>query len=255
MNLILIGILGLLPSIIWLSYYLKKDQNPEPKHMIVRVFLLGMFMVVPTYFIEWGFNGVFFSLPVSLAVSTLFFIFIGIALVEEIIKYLTVIWTALKSQEIDEPIDIIIYMIVAALGFAAAENMKYIFEHLAIGATIPNVLLLTMLRFFFSTFLHALLSGMLGYFMVLSFFHQQHKWRFLLAGFTMVTVLHGVFNMYILKVGDISQLLVPLLILIGLALSLSWAFSNVKYMKSICEWTSPNIKNPAQYVFPKKTQR
>ncbi|MDP4009206.1 MAG: PrsW family intramembrane metalloprotease [bacterium] len=254
MNILLIGILGLLPSIIWLSYYLKKDRNPEPKHMIIRVFLLGMIMVVPTYFIEWSFDGIFSSLPVSLAVSTLLFIFIGIALVEEVIKYLTVVWGALKSQEIDEPVDIMIYMIVAALGFAAAENMKYIFEHLAIGATIPNVLLLTMLRFFFSTFLHALLSGMLGYFMVLSFFHQQHKWRFLLMGFTIAIVLHGVFNMYILKVGDISQLLVPLLILIGLAMSLAWAFSNVRYMKSICEWTPLGTKNPTQYVFPKKTQ-
>ena len=34
-------ILGLLPSLTWLSYYLTKDLHPEPKKMILKIFLWG----------------------------------------------------------------------------------------------------------------------------------------------------------------------------------------------------------------------
>ena len=35
-------LLGFTPSLIWLSFYLKKDVHPEPKRMVIKVFILGM---------------------------------------------------------------------------------------------------------------------------------------------------------------------------------------------------------------------
>ncbi|MDP3982093.1 MAG: PrsW family intramembrane metalloprotease [bacterium] len=239
MNILLIGILGLLPSIVWLLYYLKKDIHPEPKRMILRVFFLGMIMTIPAYYIQRAFYEIFSSLPLSPALFTFLFMFIGIAFLEEAIKYLTVRWGAIRSREIDEPIDIMIYMIVAALGFAALENMLYLRFFEEAGAQISHIFLLTVLRFFFSTFLHALLSGLLGYFLVLSYFYERLRWRFLFAGFGIVTVLHGVFNVYILRTGELSQFFVPILILLTLAILLAQAFSSVRRMKSVCVWTPP----------------
>ncbi len=52
--------LGILPSIIWLLYYLKKDTHPEPRLMILKIFFWGMLSALPAIFIEKGI--VFFHL-------------------------------------------------------------------------------------------------------------------------------------------------------------------------------------------------
>lgn len=41
-NYILAIILGILPSVIWLAFYLRKDIHPEPKKWLFLIFLAGM---------------------------------------------------------------------------------------------------------------------------------------------------------------------------------------------------------------------
>ena len=42
----LLLILGFIPSLVWLLYYLRKDVNPEPNRLILKVFIGGM-LVAP----------------------------------------------------------------------------------------------------------------------------------------------------------------------------------------------------------------
>ncbi len=49
-------ILGLLPSFIWLLFYLRKDHHPEPNSMVIRIFLYGMIITLPVAAIELGFG-------------------------------------------------------------------------------------------------------------------------------------------------------------------------------------------------------
>src|SRR4030043_794785 len=35
-------LLGFLPSLIWLLFYLRKDSHPEPKNQIIQIFVWGM---------------------------------------------------------------------------------------------------------------------------------------------------------------------------------------------------------------------
>ena len=37
-RIILYVIFGVLPSLAWLSYYLRKDVHPEPKRMVLAIF-------------------------------------------------------------------------------------------------------------------------------------------------------------------------------------------------------------------------
>ena len=37
-------LLSFLPSLIWLSFYLKKDKHPEPRRMVVKIFIWGMLL-------------------------------------------------------------------------------------------------------------------------------------------------------------------------------------------------------------------
>jgi len=44
MNYLFYALLGIVPSIVWLLFYLHKDVNPEPKKTILLVFLGGALM-------------------------------------------------------------------------------------------------------------------------------------------------------------------------------------------------------------------
>ena len=45
---------AILPGFIWLLYFLNKDVHPEPKKLILKIFLLGMLVTIPVFFVEWG---------------------------------------------------------------------------------------------------------------------------------------------------------------------------------------------------------
>ena len=45
-NTLLLIAIGFAPSIIWLVLFLKKDPKPEPKYLIIRVFLFGIIIAI-----------------------------------------------------------------------------------------------------------------------------------------------------------------------------------------------------------------
>ena len=118
-------IFGILPSLIWLFYYLKKDLHPEPKRMILKIFIYGALATIPVFFIQINLSQLLSQIRASLffvdypIVIELLKWFLVIAFTEEIFKYLVVKLAVFRSRELDEPVDIMIYMIVAAFGFAA----------------------------------------------------------------------------------------------------------------------------------------
>ena len=112
-------VFGVLPSLIWLTYYLRKDIHPESGRMILKIFFYGMLAAFPAILLEMGFSETltYYSLPPFLL--SILSAFIGVALVEEGLKYLIVNGEVLRNPEFDEPVDAMLYMIIAALGFAA----------------------------------------------------------------------------------------------------------------------------------------
>jgi len=225
---------GILPSIIWLLFYLRKDVHPESNRMVLKIFFYGMLMSFPAILLETGI--IRFLADSKLPFFLLIFlnIFIGIALVEELLKYGVVREKVLEHAEFDEPIDAVLYMIIAGLGFAAAENILILFS---LGPTFlfGNVLTVSVLRFWGATFLHALASGILGYFLALSIFETRKRRMLLILGIAIATLLHGFYNFSIMKLEGILPLLIPIIILIGAAIFLTFAFKRLKKMKSVCK--------------------
>jgi len=100
-------------------FYLRKDLHPEPKKMIMRVFILGALIACFVAIIEI----IILRLVKDQYLATIFLeSFLLVALVEEIAKYLVVKVYVYKSPELDEPLDIMLYMVISALGFATIEN-------------------------------------------------------------------------------------------------------------------------------------
>lgn len=245
----LLYILGFLPSFIWLLFYLRKDKHPEPNRMVLKVFIFGIISAFFTIFaqvlLKESLN--VFNLPLKLAL--ILNVFIGAGIIEETAKYCAAKFGVFRDKELDEPTDIILYMIIAALGFAALENILYLSqqvlnkESLAVlseyGALMPAKATLEFLawRFISATFLHALAAGLFGFFIALSFHYAKFRKLFWLAGLLIASFLHGLYDWFLLtsegKTG-ITPLLPPILILVVLSCFVGYAFRKLKKMQSTC---------------------
>ncbi|MBI2050060.1 MAG: PrsW family intramembrane metalloprotease [Candidatus Staskawiczbacteria bacterium] len=232
---------GVLPALIWLSYYLREDTHPEPRPMILKVFLFGSLATLPVFLVQVGFSALLVELKLPSSIFSILYWFLVIALAEEFFKYLVVKKTVLKSPHLDEPLDIMLYMIIAALGFAALENVLYLFfwksitSNLSLGQILNNTIIISFIRFIGATFLHTLASGTLGYFLAVEVYKKKKRWWFFVSGLALTSALHGLYNFSIITFKGALQIATPVIILVGLAIFVVWAFNRVKKMKSIVE--------------------
>jgi RsiW-degrading membrane proteinase PrsW (M82 family) len=229
---------GLAPSVIWLLFYLRKDSHPESNGMILKIFFWGMLAAVPVALLELGFAEALGALKFAPLLTQIIYVFLGIALIEEGFKYFVVRKKALRHHEFDEPVDITLYMIIAALGFAASENLLILFPS-SYPFQFMEIFLTSGFRFVGATFLHALCSGVLGYFLAISFCEDKRKLR--IFGFILVIALHGLYDFSIIRLEGNARLIAPVIILMILAGFLSFTFKELKKLKSVCHLRSKNI--------------
>ncbi len=203
--------LAVIPSIIWLAFFVAQDKHKEKFKNLLRIFIWGIVISAPVVFIEATFEKIFLTSTTSLALSSFLYSFVAIALVEETAKYLVVKLRAVPYKFFNEPQDAMVYMITAALGFAAIENIVYAVNLAPQIAANTGVSLfsafvsLTIFRGITSTFLHAVASGAVGYFLALSIFHAKEKKKFLYSGIVLATLLHGVYNNFIMDIENRLQ--------------------------------------------------
>ena len=134
--------LGLLPAVLLLFYIYKMDRiEKEPKGLLVGLFFLGVGATIPTMIVELLLsvvnNGLFFGQYITQYEYTFVdgkvylyeFVhnFFGIALVEEGFKWLFMFLLTRKSKNFNCLFDGVVYATFVSLGFAAAENVMYVF--------------------------------------------------------------------------------------------------------------------------------
>lgn len=203
---------GLLPALLWLWFWLKEDTNPEPRRILILTFFGGMIMAIVALFSEQLAQFVVvgalgpFSNPAAMIVLLL--VWAGI---EEAAKYFAARRIALRLPCFDEPIDALIYLITAALGFAALENILFLLKVIGYQGTLIG-LVTGNLRFLGATLLHVVCSAVVGASIAFSFFHKEKLRRNILGGLFLATILHAVFNFFIIKSGgvDLFKILIPL---------------------------------------------
>lgn len=195
---------GFFPALIWLYFWLKEDEkHPEPNALIFRTFLFGMLAVPVAFLMQLTTK---FFLP-EIDIQDLFFINYPIAiisitlwsLIEEGLKYRAAKVGGLMTRENDEPVDSMVYMITAALGFAALENMLFLMSPILAGDTTVAFITGNM-RFIGATLVHVASSSIVGLFLALSFYrNKKFKKRYLIVGITLATTLHTIFNSFIIR--------------------------------------------------------
>jgi|SRR3989344_1851091 len=220
LNYLLIAIgLAVLPSLIWLFFYLKEDPHPEPRYWLFIIFLTGAALAPIVIFLE-----------MTLTRSSGLLILAIAPLVEEISKYGVVHLALNKNPILDEPVDGMIYVITAALGFAAIENVFAIFSFVPpdfpgqFGAALNFV----SLRFVSAVALHGLASGIAGYFFAKYYFFKRNI-GLIFIGLIFSIILHGAYNFLIVRNDSPVYLVLTGVLLGGAAALVIHLFNRLKH--------------------------
>ncbi|MDO8558634.1 MAG: PrsW family glutamic-type intramembrane protease [bacterium] len=201
-------VVGLFPSVVWLLVYLREDAHPEPKKSILKIFLWGMLVAPFAVLLQYL---ALASLESSGVAGAAAIGLLGLAAIEEYLKYL-VVKTEIEDEPVfNEPTDAVIYMIIAALGFAAVENISIAFSLAPTGqlqtlsantGSFLNILKVLGVRLLGATLLHAFSSSIVGYALARRVFAKRGMWIIPL-GLVGATLLHALFNYLILQSSEV----------------------------------------------------
>jgi RsiW-degrading membrane proteinase PrsW (M82 family) len=184
---------GIIPAVLWLWFWLQEDKKrPEPRGLILLAFVSGMIavpLVIPFQKFTHNPNSIFLT-------------FLAWATLEELFKFGAAYFAALRKKDDNEPIDPLIYMMTAALGFVAIENALFILTPLLHG-NITESIITGNLRFIGASLLHTISSAAIGIALALSFYKGRVQKRlYLFLGIGVAITLHTLFNLFIMKETD-----------------------------------------------------
>lgn len=179
------------PGIAVAVYIYYSDRwEPEAKGTVVKAFLLGGLACFPTSYIEGVFENIFSLQNIfsggssAIGWQQVFYAFIGVALVEELCKFIFLKGFIYDDREFSEPFDGIVFGGILGCGFATVENIFYVFR---LGQEAG------MLRLFTAVPGHVFLGIILGYFMgraKFSFEPEKELWK----GLVSVVIIHGIYD-------------------------------------------------------------
>jgi RsiW-degrading membrane proteinase PrsW (M82 family) len=176
---------------IWFIYLWRINLfTREPLFMAILALFSGAFMALTCSILYdlW-----FLVNPISPEESMLndfiFFVF-HVGFIEEIVKFLPVIFIVLAlGERINDPIDLVMYGGLSALGFATLENSLYFS---VLGGSIING------RFILSTVLHMAETILLCYLWARArYMKLSNEYIAILAGFCLVVLSHGLFDFFL----------------------------------------------------------
>jgi RsiW-degrading membrane proteinase PrsW (M82 family) len=176
------------PGVSLLTYlYLRDRYDAEPVHMVVRMFVLGILVVVPIMVIQRG-------LQLWLGDHSIMFAFVESAGVEEFVKWFVLYHVIYNHTEFDEPYDGILYAASISLGFATLENVLYaIYSPATFGTLLMRALL--------PVSGHALFGIMMGYYLGKAKFAAKQKCNYFLAvSLALPLLLHGTYDWIMITV-------------------------------------------------------
>lgn len=225
---------GLMPALVWLYFLLKEDyRHPEPRAVLFMAFMAGMAAVPLAVPLESLFRNYAYTVASSCSpyLPLCLPIIMGWAVIEEVLKYGLCAALVLWRKDVDEPIDLVIYMLTAALGFAALENALFLIEPVA-AHNFLSALATDNLRFVGSTLLHVIASSIIGFALALAHILPRWSRAFITAtGLILAISLHTTFNFLIIPRGDTHSILSAFLFVWSGAVIFFGLFELLKYFE------------------------
>lgn len=190
LNNITIVVAALLPVALLLIYIYRKDKNmPEPVGVLLKAFGMGVLSAPLSFCVSVPLSllGLYTSEPDTMfgAVAVSFF---GAAIPEEIAK-LFVLWLVLrKNPYFDEKMDGIVYAVCVSMGFAAFENVMYLFSN------VDSYISVAATRALFAVPGHFCFGILMGYYYSLAKFYPKSPIKNRLYVFIAPVVAHGLYD-------------------------------------------------------------
>jgi RsiW-degrading membrane proteinase PrsW (M82 family) len=180
--------------IVWHFHHADK-YKAESFGLLLGTFLLGCIAAAIAAVIEP-------QTPSTGGFWTMFLFFlVSVAFIEELVKFAAVRLFAYRSAKFDEAMDGVIFGITAAMGFAAVENVGYVFQF---GGGIA------IFRAFVSVPGHAFYGAIIGYYLGESKVHRN-PWL-VVWGLAIAIALHAVFDTLAQTSGLFALILLPALV-------------------------------------------
>jgi len=207
-------VMALIPVYCVGRYIYNHDFDKEPKSLLIQLFLAGLGSIFVTIAITVLLISIFpfFGLDgTNMGLLPLIpYIFIGVALIEEFAKWIFTYNIGYNHREFNHVYDVIVYAAFVALGFAAFENILYVFSGLqeATGAAMR----IAAMRSITAIPGHAAFGVIMGYYLALAKIAEKNNNKKLAfsnkaKSIIVPTIVHGIYN-YLLyataHVGSIS---------------------------------------------------
>ena len=196
---IIVLLAALLPVGILIFYINHKDSlSPEPTRELVKVFIMGMLSVPLSFCISVPLNllGLYSQEPTGV-LGSIALSFFGAAIPEELAK-LFILWLVLRNNWcFDEKMDGIVYAVCVSLGFAAVENIMYLFSNY------ENFLAVGIVRALFAVPGHFCFGVLMGYYYSLAKFYPKGPKKNKTLVVIVPIVVHGIYDS-ILFISDVT---------------------------------------------------
>ena len=187
-----LGVLAVAPVLICLMYmYIRDKYEKEPWRLLAVGVVFGAvltFVIVRVQGVVAGFMPIVGQLGEAIYMS-----FAVASLVEEGFKFLVLFLLTWRNHNLNERLDGIVYAVFISLGFAAAENVLYVFSPQMGGLDTA------LMRAVVSVPAHGLFGVMMGYYFALAKFEPQKRGRHMFNGFFVPWAAHGVYNTILLS--------------------------------------------------------
>ena len=180
-------LITIVPSFLILLYFFFSDKFKEPKGTVAIVFVLGILICLPAGILN---NFMFVNFGGEGSGKDLAHSFLGPAWTEEILKFLVLYSIVLRRAEFNEPMDGIVYGVVASLGFATYENYDYVFRLAETWDIAPQQLAIW--RSYSAVPMHGLNGCIMGFYFGMYAFTANKK--FLVLSLLIPFLLHGFYN-------------------------------------------------------------
>ena len=189
----LLAVSAIVPSLLLVWYFHRRDLFPEPGRVIWTTFGLGVAVIPGVLLAALPVGKMLEGIPDPFVAGFLG-AFLTAAIPEEFFKLLVVRVYAARHPAFDEPMDGVVYGAVASLGFATLENVLYVATG-GIGVAA--------LRAFSAVPAHAFMGAIMGYYVGRAKFHPEERRRALVMAFLVPMLLHGLYDFPVLSLREL----------------------------------------------------
>ncbi len=197
-----------------LFVYFQDKYSREPTLTLFTAFVLGIISVFPAIVIELFYE---YALNFTTGINpyiTVLYAFFGVGLTEELCKFMFLKWYIYKNKNFDEPMDGVVYAVMVSMGFAAVENIFYVFS-----SNDPTATAIT--RSLTAVPAHACFGIIMGlYFGLARFTFKRKRFYYLIISISFASIAHGFYNVFLFIGCKYCPLLTVLVLIVCVIISL-----------------------------------